>query len=91
MSYERLTDQQKNDILEAYKNGMPIKEMEEKFSVNNLRINRLVRKHNLEKRNKNRIIEKQVPDFAFDDLLKRFKKPSKEIIEEFDDYLIISN
>ena len=43
------------------------------------------------KRNKNRIIEKQVPDFAFDDLLKRFKKPSKEIIEEFDDYLIISN
>ena len=55
MSYERLTDQQKNDILEAYKNGMPIKEMEEKFSINNVRINRLVRKHNLEKRNKNRI------------------------------------
>ena len=45
MSYERLTDQQKNDILEAYKNGMPIKEMEEKFSINNVRINRLVRKH----------------------------------------------
>ena len=60
MSYERLTDQQKNDILEAYKNGMPIKEMEEKFSVNNLRINSLVRKHNLEKRNTNRIKREQI-------------------------------
>ena len=60
MSYERLTDQQKNDILEAYKNGMPIKEMEKKFSINNVRINRLVRKHNLEKRTFLRKVRRRV-------------------------------
>ncbi len=43
------------------------------------------------KRNKNRMIQKQVPDFAFDDLLKRFKKPSQEIIKIYDEFIIVKN
>ena len=42
-------------------------------------------------RNKNRMKEKQVPDYAFDNLLKNFKKPSQETIDLFDEYLIIKN
>lgn len=43
------------------------------------------------KRNKNRRIEKQVPDAAFNDLLKKFKKPSDEIVSLFDEFLEIKN
>ena len=43
------------------------------------------------KRNKNRRIEKQVPEAAFNDLLKNFKKPSKEVIALFDEFIEITN
>lgn len=43
------------------------------------------------KRNKNRVLEKQVPDYAFNNLLKNFKKPSPEIIQMFDEYIEIKN
>ena len=43
------------------------------------------------KRNKNRRIEKQVPDGPFDNLLKQFKIPSEDVIEMFDDYIVVKN
>lgn len=43
------------------------------------------------KRNKNRMVEKQVPDFAFNDLIKRFRKPSDEIKAMFDEVIEITN
>ncbi|MBR1581823.1 MAG: AAA family ATPase [Bacilli bacterium] len=43
------------------------------------------------KRNKQRSKEKIVPEKAFDQMLKKFKAPSEELIALFDDYIVVKN
>ncbi|MDY2728173.1 MAG: AAA family ATPase [Candidatus Onthovivens sp.] len=43
------------------------------------------------KRNKSRMVEKQVPDAAFNDIIKKFKAPSEETKKLFDEVIEINN
>lgn len=43
------------------------------------------------KRNKNRMIEKQVPDAVFDNFVKNFKKPDEFIKTLYDEYIEVTN